>query len=144
MSPRQKALRKNLILLLSGTGVGVILAILGLILPGAVGSIILIIGLLCIFTFLVYAFLEIPRIKRNFCTECGEKYDYDEDVSWEMTDEDVTDKRVLDTVEFTCTCGNCGAERHFYKTFCVASVDDKGKVHRSPLERLVKIYMNVK
>ena len=66
------------------------------------------------------------RNQRNFCQDCGTRFNYEECVSWEVSDVEtktmntnsnsqgkhVVQKEVA-TVVFTCTCKECGSERTF-------------------------------
>ena len=64
--------------------------------------------------------------QRNFCQDCGTRFDYEEGVAWEVsnverktmnTNPNSQNKQVVQkdvaTVVFTCTCTNCGSQKTF-------------------------------
>lgn len=89
---------------------------------------------------------EKERIMRSYCPECGKKYDYENDVAWVETEENTRSgsngetASLEATVEFTCTCENCGNQTSFSKKFTIARVDKDGNVKRSNLKDLARKY----
>ena len=94
--------------------------------------------------------------KRNFCADCGERIDYEEGVAWEVTEynekeistnsgsqrKQVVKKRIA-TVEFTCTCSNCGATRVFTQNYDAVLWYDDGTVKRNNIESMAKNYFKI-
>ena len=128
-------------------------------------------GLLCflhyIFGLIAFVF-SIPLVgflyldgrkkdKRNFCKECGTKYDYQNDISWTITDvvrkkmssgsSSSTSRRVCQTeeakVDFTCSCHKCGAEVDFRLKFTVATWYDDGTYKEYNIKDMAKKYFRL-
>ena len=103
--------------------------------------------ILSFFVIIVYFSLigkEKKRFKRSFCSKCHAHYDYEEDVSWEVLDVSVSETentaQEKASVEFTCSCPNCGKERTFTEKFVVASVDKNGNVKENNISTMAKKY----
>ena len=96
------------------------------------------------------------RNKRNFCQECGARFDYEECVSWEVSDvvrktmnpssssqsKQVIQKDVA-TVNFTCSCKVCGSEKTFSKKYDVTIWYDDGSRKDVNLHNVVKSYFKL-
>lgn len=80
------------------------------------------------------------RIKRTYCPECGEKYDYDEDIEWEVEDVVTGEKREEATIEVECCCGNCENERSFRVKMTTAYFDANGNLKENNLYNQMKKY----
>lgn len=150
LSPREKALKNNLIESLVCFIIGLVLAIVVLFAPleedlQIISLIAGIVAFVFFITSIMFLVSERPKIKRNYCKNCGEKYDYESDVSWSEISEDNNGKKIVSTVEFECECGNCGEEVSFTKKFTTAEVitsqNGNTSVRRYNLKDLVKKYM---
>ena len=107
--------------------------------------------------FLVFLFgKESQKNKRNFCSECGAKIDYQEGVTWEVTGyndkeytpnpnasgKQITSKRIAN-VHFTCTCLECGNAREFNEKYDVIIWYDDGTAKKNNVETLAKNYFKL-
>lgn len=136
MNPRQKALKKNTIATLIFLGIGVVLAALGFNADSFIG----LLGILFIIIAVLWITARRTIIKRRYCAKCGEKYDYESDIAWEVAEEYETENDIRDVVNFTCSCSHCGEEVRFSKTFKVAYVDKNGNVHKNNVSALASKY----
>ena len=150
LNPREKALKKNLIESLVCFIIGLVLAIVVLFVPleedlQIISLIAGIVAFVCFVIAIMFLAIDRPKIKRNYCKNCGEKYDYESDVSWSKISEDNDGKKIVATVEFECECGNCGEEVSFIKKFTTAEVitsqNGNTSVRHYNLKDLVKKYM---
>ena len=144
MNERQKKLKGAKI----GMTVGVILLALGLLfmclpIPSEIKGfsiLFILIGIGVTIGFMT----EKKRIMRSYCPACGKKYDYEEDVEWVEGSEEEKDNgktaSLVSTVDFTCTCSNCGNESSFTEKFTVAKRDENGKITRYNLKDLARKY----
>ena len=128
---------------------GIILGVgfLFMIIFGALGLDISGFGFLIILVGLItggLGFYDKVRSERSFCAACGKKYDYEDDVSWEVVEEYNSDgsstSRLIDKVEITCSCANCGNESSFTKNFTVSTLDSRGKLTQKNLETEIRKY----
>lgn len=125
-TPREKALAENkkysLILLI----VTIVSAILSIVFDKIDGDEMGVAAMIFMWVFLVGGLLTIAvfadkkRVKRSYCPYCGEKYDYEEDVAWEVSNVTVSNNDKKADVEFQCVCSNCGEETTFTKNFRIA------------------------
>lgn len=136
MNPRQKALKKNTIATLIFLGIGVVLAVLGFNADSFIG----LLGILFIIIAVLWITARRTIIKRRYCAKCGERYDYESDIAWEVEEEFETENDIRDVVNFTCSCSHCGEEVRFSKTFKVAYVDKNGNVHKNNVSALASKY----
>lgn len=136
MNPRQKALKKNTIATLIFLGIGVVLAALGFNADSFIG----LLGILFIIIAVLWITARRTIIKRRYCAKCGERYDYESDIAWEVAEEYETENDIRDVVNFTCSCSHCGEEVRFSKTFKVAYVDKNGNVHKNNVSALASKY----
>ena len=136
MNPRQKALKKNTIATLIFLGIGVVLAALGFNADSFIG----LLGILFIIIAVLWITARRTIIKRRYCAKCGERYDYESDIAWEVAEEYETENDIKDVVNFTCSCSHCGEEVRFSKTFKVAYVDKNGNVHKNNASSLAGKY----
>lgn len=136
MNPRQKALKKNTIATLIFLGIGVVLAALGFNADSFIG----LLGILFIIIAVLWITARRTIIKRRYCAKCGERYDYESDIAWEVAEEYETENDIKDVVNFTCSCSHCGEEVRFSKTFKVAYVDKNGNVHKNNVSALASKY----
>lgn len=91
---------------------------------------------------------RLEKVKRSYCPACGKKFDYENDVSWEETEENEktnsssssTTATLEATVEVQCHCANCGNSIEFTKKFIIAKMDKDGKVTRKNLRTEVRKY----
>ena len=94
--------------------------------------------------------------KRNFCSDCGARFDYEECVSWEVSDverktmnpntnsqsKQAIQKDVA-TVVFTCTCRECGSEKSFSEKYDVTIWYDDGSRKDINLQNVAKNYFKL-
>ena len=142
---------KNLIILSAAVSLGV--AALGALIHIIFGIIALIassIGLASMY------FYEMRKDKRNFCADCGARIDYENGVSWEVTDYDeknyntnssssgkqIVRKRIAN-VEFTCTCTECGSTRRFCEKYDVVLWYNDGTHKQNNIQTLAKNYFKI-
>lgn len=141
MNPREKALKTNRIASLVEIAIGAVLLGIVAIFGSKMSSILYLlvgfVGLVIFLTGVLWGTMIRSRVKKCYCKNCGEKYNYQNDVAWEVTDEIASDKAITDVVEFTCSCSHCGDEFHFTRKFRVAYYDDKGNIHRHDIHSLV-------
>lgn len=125
-TPREKALFDNKIGSLIALIIAIVSAILSIVFDkidgdetGTLAMIFLWVFLLgCMFAIFIVA--DRKRVKRSYCPYCGEKYDYQEDVAWEVSNVTVSNNDKKADVEFQCVCSNCGEETSFTKNFRIA------------------------
>ena len=129
--------------------VGLFMFIAGIVLAaiGAENDALVTIGVILIilgFATFVAGRVLASQVKKCFCKECGKRYDYDNDISWEVISEETTSNsngaRKTAKVEITCSCSNCGNEKTFNKNVCIATVDRNGKVTHTNLDAELKKY----
>lgn len=80
------------------------------------------------FLFMIGAIIDKGKVKRSYCPYCGEPYDYEDDIEWDVSDVITDSKKRTATVQFNCTCSECGKETSFSKKLTVASLDNNGKL----------------
>ena len=94
--------------------------------------------------------------KRNFCSDCGARFDYEECVSWEVSD---VERKTMNTnpnsqskqaiqkdvakVVFTCTCKECGSEKNFSEKYDVTVWYDDGSRKDINLKNIAKNYFKL-
>ena len=102
-------------------------------------------------------FVWTTQNKRNFCPACGTKYDYERCVAWQVSDVEIKEvnsnsnssqgKQVIGkkmaTVEFTCTCENCGDEREFTKRYEIATLYSDGTLKEYNIANMAKNYFKL-
>lgn len=99
---------------------------------------------------------ELKRVKRNYCQECGARYDYQSCVEWEVDEIEIKEKRTnpnsnkkqivgvrIEHVEFTCTCAKCGSEASFMQKYQTGEIYDDGSVKKRSVESVIKKYFQV-
>ncbi len=99
---------------------------------------------------------ELKRVKRNYCQECGARYDYQSCVEWEVSDVEIKEKRTnpnsdrkqivgvrVEYIDFTCTCAKCGNETSFTQKYQTGEVYDNGSVKKRNIESVIKKYFKV-
>ena len=89
---------------------------------------------------LVYTTMQKNRVNCSFCSNCGKKYDYETDISWEELERNSTDKNVKAKVGFECTCSNCGTVHEFTKEFTIATLDPNGNIKHHNISSLARKY----
>ncbi|MBQ9784330.1 MAG: hypothetical protein IJW29_02400 [Clostridia bacterium] len=117
-------------------------------------GIIMLVGCAGIFGFLYMK--ENQKNKRNFCPDCGARIDYENGVEWEVTKYDEKDytpnanakgKQVISkriaTVEFTCTCTECGAVKTFTQNYDAIVWYDDGTHKKNNIEAMAKNYFKI-
>ncbi len=129
-TPREKALAENKkITLILGLitivmiGITCLFSVLESQHESEIASTIYVISLFATFIFIVLTGVvnsDKKRIKRSYCPYCGEKYDYETDVSWEVTNVTISNNDKKADVDFECECSNCGEETRFTKNFKIA------------------------
>ena len=130
MTPRKKALMKNTIATIVWFLIGVVVAVIGVMNADMTdwGGFVAAIGALLIIFALSSGGQTKKRIKRSYCPECGEKYDYNDDVEYVVSEEIEKNTSIEAVVDFECTCGNCGNSTEFTEKFTIASIDKNGNV----------------
>ncbi len=73
----------------------------------------------------------IAKKKRTTCKACGTKYDYEEDISWELMEQSTTldahnNPKVVQTVDVTCECPNCDAIKKLTRKYVVLEYVKRG------------------
>ena len=107
----------------------------------------------------IFGFLylkENQKNKRNFCSECGARIDYQNGVAWEVINYDEKDytpnsnaqgrqiiKKRIATVEFTCKCLECGAEKVFTQKYDAVIWYDDRTVKQNNIETMAKSYFDI-
>ena len=125
-TPREKALFDNKKFSLIFLIVAIVSAVLSIVFDKIDGDATGTIAMIFMWIFLISCILTIvvvldrKRIKRSYCPHCGEKYDYEDDIAWEVSNVTIfnSDKRA--DVKFQCVCANCGEETFFTKNFKIA------------------------
>lgn len=114
-------------------------------------------GIFCALFELVVVFFfylgDKKKNKRCFCPECGEKYDYEEGISWRVTEQrtqsvnhnsNSSGKQLIAKkvayVRFSCTCLSCGNVREFNEKFGVAFQYSNGSIERYDISELTENY----
>lgn len=156
-TPREKALKKNILAGLISGIIGIIAAPVSLILIqmsneqdsqafAFVGLALIVVAVTGIVSGGMFLFYESKRIKRSYCENCGEKLDYESDVSWEVVDEVITSTQETATkkarVEFETKCHNCGHEKTFSQKFTTGHVNKEGKVTHTNLNKACRNYFS--
>lgn len=113
-------------------------------------------GICEIVALIVWLPSELKRVKRCFCPECGEKYNYNNDVEWEVSDVEIKEKSTnpnsdkkqvagvrIEHIEAECTCSKCGANSCFSHKFRTGVVYDNGQVKVQNIQTIVKKYFKV-
>lgn len=72
-------------------------------------------GILLLIAPIIIIFLAVgyKQKKRIHCKKCKSKFDYDNDVEWEVVSSDVNNNRETVIVEFVCHCNSCGNVQQF-------------------------------
>lgn len=78
--------------------------------------------------------------KRIHCNKCNTKYNYEDDVEWNVIEENIGDKSSYAKVEITCTCPKCGEVKTFRANFTTAQISSSGCVRRYSLDSSIKNY----
>ena len=107
----------------------------------------------------ILAFLKFKweqKNKRNFCPDCGARYDYERCIAWEVSDVErktmntnpnAQGKQVIQkdvaTVNFTCTCEKCGNERQFSNKYDITIWYDDGSRKDVNLQTAAKNYFKL-
>ena len=95
---------------------------------------------------------SLKKVKRCFCPECGEKYDYNNDVEWEVSEIEIKEQKNTNSKSYTkkivgiriehvdveCHCANCGATNSFSHKFRTVEVYDDGQVNVKNIQSIVK------
>ena len=101
----------------------------------------------------VYVPSNLKRVKRCHCRECGEKYNYNRDVEWEVTDIELKERNTnpnsdkkqivavrIEHIDAECHCENCGAVSSFHHKFQTGVEYDNGSADVKNIETLVRRY----
>lgn len=145
MNPRQKALKKNVNETIFYLCAGVVFLVVGFIagISSIFGKLMETCALISFIVTVMWITARRANIKKCYCAKCGEKYDYESDIAWEVAEEYETENGIKDVVNFTCSCSHCGEEVSFSKTFKVAYVDKDGNVHKKNVSALASKYFKV-
>ena len=113
-------------------------------------------GICEIMLLIVWLPKQFKRVKRCFCSECGAKYDYQEDVSWEVSDIEIKEKSTnpnsksrqvaavrIEYVDFECSCEKCGSVSTFTHKFQTGVEYDDGREKVKNVALLIKDYFKV-
>lgn len=136
MTPLKKALKQNAIVTWIFVGIAVVLLVLYLILT----NLWLMGGFLFVLLAVFGGVHDRKRIRRSYCPNCEEQYDYENDVSWECSNVVTTNTKQKADVEIQCLCRNCGHVTQFTKNFQTAELDTLGRVKEYNLYNLVRKY----
>lgn len=143
MSKKEKTLKQSkreiLITLLIMGIIAVTLTIVGF----AVENLVILgfIGLLMIAGTIYGGRDTMQRLKRSYCPACGKRYDYEEDIAWEVSEVVENDKQVTAMVEFECKCQSCEKTTDFRKKFVISRYDaQKNRWVDSNIKQLAKRY----
>lgn len=121
LTPREKALSDNKKLIIIFGLITLALAVTTSVLEVIVGLNVGFIMVLCLLSLVLFfgGIIDRKKIKRSYCPYCGEHYNYEDDVSWEVSNvvESANDTRA--NVDFNCACSNCGEETSFTQNFRV-------------------------
>ena len=103
--------------------IGVVCLVLGFVLGIAI------IGILFALSFILgglYVWSKGKKcISRSYCPHCEKKYNYDTDISWEITDTTETINKITANVEFECICSKCENQQTFTQKFVTSYYDQK-------------------
>lgn len=137
---RKKAMRGYFIKSLIFAGIAAaICAVIGTFLGGILIGLIVAAVVICISAYFVLK--NLVSIKRSFCKACGAKYNYERDISWEVSSQQEKERSVVAHVNVECTCPNCGEITEFSVTQTVASIDPKtGRIRQANISNLMKNY----
>ncbi len=122
MTPREKALSKNKKLIIIISLVAIAFCVGGIFVPGLI-----LVGLI-VALLLTTEFYERKKIKRSYCPTCGNKYEYETDVSWDTLSVITKNTTRESRLRFNCTCSICGNKTEFAQSFTTASIDKNGNL----------------
>ena len=107
----------------------------------------------------IFAFLyskENKKNKRNFGEGCGARIDYEKGVAWEVTKYEEKAcprnsnssgkqavKKKIATVQFTCTCVECGLVKEFTQTYDTFIWYDDGTTKQNNVENFAQNYFKI-
>ena len=136
----EQAKKANLITFIVLEAIAVICLVVGLIV-----DLIFIVGAVFAATFFlggIYLYFDgKKRIKFSFCPECKTKYDYNNDISWEESEQIEKENSIDAVVDFECVCHNCGNVREFSRKFQIAYYEkSKGRWRQNNLSSMVRKY----
>ena len=124
----------SIILMIMAPGVGITLAIACAIL----------IGRLCLKIWI--------KTERNFCSKCKEKFNYDTDVNWMITQQreegkqpgssNIIKKRYA-TIKFTCTCSKCHNLYEFTEEKEIVTWYSDGKITEKNVADIARSYFQL-
>ncbi len=121
---KEEAFKSNLVTLIVVEAIGVICLVLGFIIQD-----LMIVAMIFAATFILvgpYVWAKGKKcINRSYCPSCSTKYNYQKDISWEVTDTMETATKETANVEFECVCPNCNEVQVFNQNFVTASYDQK-------------------
>ena len=83
---------------------------------------------------------ERKQIKRSHCSNCGKKFDYEDDVSWELLSTRTTDSNKYANMDVICECSECGEVKNFQMEITIASIDKNGNLHQQSVEGTMRKY----
>ena len=143
-TPLEQAIIKVKKTALIVAAVSIVLIIVGFILTEfelEIGLVPFVLGFIVLIAIAIGTPMVIKQTKNGHCKNCGEKYEYDRDVSWVEEEEIRKEGAVVSVVRFTCHCDNCDDIREFTKKFTVASYNQqKNSWSYSNLENLCRKY----
>ena len=124
----------SIILMIMAPGVGITLAIACAILIGG----------LCLKMWI--------KTERNFCSKCKEKFNYDTDVNWMVTQQreegrqpgssNIIKKRYA-TIKFTCTCSKCHNLYEFTEEKEIVTWYSDGKITEKNVADIARSYFQL-
>ena len=107
---------------------------------------------------MLYAYFSFnQKNSRNFCSDCGARFDYERCVAWEVekverktlsTNPNAQNKKQeiqkdVATVNFTCTCEVCGSEKEFTQKHDLKIWYDDGTIKEINLQNAAKQYFKL-
>ena len=109
-TPKQIAKKKAWIGFLILMVLSIAMIVVGIVLQNSaetVSAILLILGIIWFIGNFVDIAGRIKRINRSYCSVCGEKFDYDDDVAWDVDEVETTSTKQTAIVEIECHCEYC-------------------------------------
>ncbi len=80
------------------------------------------------------------RKKRSTCKKCKTRLNYENDISWTVTEEYITtdNRRKIAKVDFETVCSKCGYSKRFMKEYTIARIDNNGNLREFNLKALIR------
>ncbi len=134
MNPRENALKKNRIIIVASFAACVVFLCVALCFLQSESTIIAFILFILGAGAGIFGVLEFKsraQIKRIYCENCGEKFNYDRDVQWVKTGDEFGSDKAKASVDFSCRCSHCDHTQEFTESFVTAQYDKEKNVWRT-------------